>query len=163
MKKTIGLLCGILLFNNNVIAQILDVTVPSISLGVVNGEVVNGRVEIQKVLSNPILLSVNQKELDLPLDVLFVKNTSLIKQHQGDVSLLVDSGNQIETQITLSLWLDGRKVALYGKQSGTLVQFDIPSTFERLEMKATAPLTITLPKSYRGVFDFTLDIEGLSE
>ncbi|QUM88178.1 DUF5462 family protein [Moritella sp. 36] len=161
MKKTIGWWLGIaLLVNGSVIAQELSVTPPSVSLGVVNGDIVNDRIEIKKLLSNPTLLTVKQSELDAPLKSLSVKNATLLKNQQGEVTMQLDAGNQIRTIVTLSLWLDGEKTGFHGTQSGSIVALNIPEKFERLEVKAITHMTITLHKSYRGGFKFRIDMEG---
>ena len=151
-----------------VIAQPININTPAISLGVVNGDIINNKyLNITKVLSNPILLSIKQQELNVSLHSLIINNAVLKKNQNGNVVITVvkqvKGGGNINVQTALSLYIDGRQVNVSGQQAGTAVRLVIPSKFDLLEVKAVKPLSIQLPKLYRGPFNFMLDIEGWSE
>ncbi len=166
--KTLSILwCGLLCLSSySATAETISVTSSPVSLGIVNGDIVNNEVKIERTLSNPILLSVVQKELKLPLHTLFIHDASLLKSPQGELTFIqrspIKHGGVMNTQVTLGLWVDGHRANLTGKQDGTSVRIIAPSSFEVLELRVIKPLELTLPKDYRGEFNFSLNIEGQS-
>ncbi|ODS05581.1 DUF5462 family protein [Vibrio scophthalmi] len=132
------------------------------SLGIVNGDVVNGLLTIKRTLSNPVLLSVKQDELDSPLRALVINNAKLIKSQKGEVTVKFTSpvkGGTMETLVTFEVWLDGKKVEVMGETLGSDVQTIVDTPFRLIEVMVTKPLQIQLPQNYRGPFNFIFDIE----
>jgi hypothetical protein len=133
------------------------------SLGTVNGDVINDVLTIERALSNPLLLSVTQDELDSPLRALLINQAKFIKNQKGEVTVKLASpvkGGTMETLLTFEVWLDGKKAEVMGETQGFDVQTNIDAAFRLLEVRATKPLKIQLPKNYRGPFNFTFDIEA---
>ncbi len=142
---------------------VLDST--QMSLGIVNGDVINDSLTIERSLSNPVLLSVTQEELDGSLRSLLINQAKLITNQKGNITVMVNSlvqGGKIETVMTVGVWLDGKKVEVLGKTQGSDVNINVSTLFKTLEVRVLEPLKIQLPKSYRGPFDFSFDIEAQS-
>jgi hypothetical protein len=133
------------------------------SLGTVNGDVVNGALTIERALSNPVLLSVTQDELDSPLRALLINQAKLINNQKGEITVKLASpvkGGSMETLLRFEVWLDGKKAEISGETQGHDVLAKIDSPFRLLELRAIKPLQIQLPKNYRGPFNLTFDIEA---
>ncbi|EEX66678.1 hypothetical protein VCJ_001087 [Vibrio metoecus] len=133
------------------------------SLGTVNGDVVNDVLIIERALSNPVLLSVTQDELDSPLRALLINQAKFIKNEKGAVTVKLASpvkGGAMEVVLTFEVWLDGKKAEVAGEVHGSDVKANIGAPFRLLEVRATKPLQIQLPKNYRGPFNFTVDMEA---
>ncbi|OCH43068.1 DUF5462 family protein [Aliivibrio fischeri] len=166
MKKLFVLCGAALFFTQGIMAQPVVINSSPISLGIMNGDVVNGVVKIEKALSNPVVLSVMQKELKLPLSALFVNNAILLKSQQNEVTFRhhspIKNGQSMKAQVSLGLWLDGHRVNLVAKQEGSTIKLIIPGAFKLLELRVIKPVELYLPKNYRGEFKFNLDIEGQS-
>lgn len=166
MKRALFVLCGVLL-NQGALAQLVSTSSVPITLEAVNGEVVRDEVKIERTLSNPILVSVKQQDLSQPLKTLSINNATLTSGLANEVDITLRSslkgGASMNTQIAIGLWLDGERVPLSGKQKGSEVRLRISKTFSSLELRVIKPITMYLPKDYRGQFNYTLVIEGLSE
>lgn len=163
MKKHWCVVFGALLFLPLTQAAPVVMDSTPISLGTVNGDVINDALTIERALSNPVLLLVTQDELDSPLRVLLFNQSKLIDNKKGEVSVKLVSpvkGGSVETLLTFEIWLDGQKADLFGKIRGDDVQVNVPVSFRVLEVRASKPLKIQLPKLYRGSFNFTFDIEA---
>ncbi|GAB2649513.1 DUF5462 family protein [Vibrio panuliri] len=135
------------------------------ALGTVNGDVVNEEVQIAKSLVNPVLLSVRQAELSAPLQTIVIKDVQLIQQSGGAVEILLTTmqrNQRIRTHLSLGLWLDDEAVNMSAKASGSSVLLTVPAAFKQLEVRAMSPLSITLPVSFKGPFQFDIEIEGQS-
>ncbi|WP_058118971.1 DUF5462 family protein [Photobacterium kishitanii] len=145
-------------------SQPLIINPAAISLGSVNGEVINNQyVSISKVLSNSVLLSVRQSELETKLQSLLINNAVLNHNKNSGISIVITeptAQGDINVEVILELWLDGRRVSVTGEQMGSSVRLIIPKQFDHLEIKMVNPLKIHVPLSYRGDFNFVLDVEG---
>lgn len=145
-------------------APLVMASIP-ISLGTVNGDVINESLIIERALSNPVLLAVTQEELDDSLRSLFINQAKFITNQKGNITVMVSSpvqGGRIETVITVGVWLDGKKVEVLGETRGSGVNINVSTSFKALELRVSEPLKIQLPKSYRGPLDFNFDIEAQS-
>lgn len=133
------------------------------SLGVVSGRVVNETLSLEQGLSNPVLLSIAQSELDSPLRSLWVDRAVGINNQHGEVTIKLTSpvsGGVMETLLTLEVWLDGQRANVLGETQGNGVQINIDTPFRFIEVRASKPLKIQIPKYYRGPFNFAIDIEA---
>lgn len=135
-------------------------------LGVMNGEVVGqNEVKIEQMLREPILFTADANKLSQELKSVIVKEAKLLNNQTEDVLFSIKkplgSGKSITTHITVGLWLDGTKVKLIGKQSGNAVVFSIPPEHKLIDIRATRPIEMFLPREYKGDFNYNLDIEGL--
>ncbi|WP_063659487.1 DUF5462 family protein [Aliivibrio fischeri] len=166
--KTLSILLSSLLCLSSygAIAETISIISSPVSLGTVNGDIINNEVKIERTLSNPVLLSVTKKELRLPLHAVFINNTSLLKSRQNELTFMqlspVKHGKSMKTKVTLGLWLDGHRVNFTGKQDESAIKIVVPNPFKLLELRVVRPLELMLPKDYRGEFNFSLDIEGKS-
>lgn len=154
----------VIIHSRSVNAQPLNINRSIISIGVVNGEVINNQyVDITKTISNPILLSVRQQDIKTTLHDLVIDNATLNENNNGNTTITVTkplANGVMMVRVVLSLWLNGQSVNMVGEQKGTTVRLIIPAKFTTLEVKTVEPLRIQLPLSYQGPFDFTLDITG---
>jgi triacylglycerol esterase/lipase EstA (alpha/beta hydrolase family) len=136
----------------------------SILLGTVNGDVINNQyISITKVLSHTTLVSVKQSDLNTEVKSLIIKNAVLNKNHNGDISIVITQPTvkgDINIEVALELFLDGRHVNITGDQIGSTIRVIIPKKFNWMELKIVNPLKIHIPLYYRGDLNFVLDIEG---
>ncbi|WP_318443462.1 DUF5462 family protein [Photobacterium leiognathi] len=137
----------------------------SISLGKVNGDVINNQyISITKVLSHTTLLSVRQSDLNTEVKSLIVNNAVLNKSNNGDIPFVITQPTvkgDINIEVALELWLDGRRVNINGDQIANSIRLIIPKKFNWIELKLLNPLKINIPLYYRGDLNFLLDIEGV--
>ncbi|PSU99928.1 DUF5462 family protein [Photobacterium kishitanii] len=162
---TFLLLISLIVINRGTaFSQPLIINQAAISLGSVNGEVINNQyISIAKVLSNSVLLSVKQSELETKLQSLLIDNAVLNQKNNSGISIVITeptAQGDINVEVILELWLDGRRVSVTGEQMGSSVRLNIPKEFNYIEIKMVNPLKIHVPLSYRGDFNFVLDVEG---
>ncbi|MCG9662207.1 DUF5462 family protein [Vibrio mediterranei] len=133
------------------------------SLGLVNGVVNNDRLQIEKTLEDPVLLSVNDADLDGELKYLRIANATLLKNHRGEVLVKVTSstGSDVATFANVELIADERKVSINGKQVGDTVEITALPRFKNIKLKINQAIKITMPKSYRGGIEFAIEVEGV--
>ncbi|MFA0279958.1 DUF5462 family protein, partial [Vibrio sp. 10N.222.55.F8] len=135
------------------------------ALGAVNGVVSNHQLVLEETLSNPIVFSAQQTQLDAPLTQLWVAQATLIDNSaMGEVNVRVASSvgvsDTLYSQYALELWLDGKRTPMQGRPFNGGVLMEVPTAFSRLEVRVVKPVTMRLPQHYRGGFTTTLDITG---
>lgn len=162
---TLSLLCCGLL-TQSVLAKPVEMTTTPINFGLVNGEVVNDEIKIEKSLSNPILISVKQQDYDEPLKEFVIKDAVLTHQSPNELILTVTSplsgSVSMQSRVGVGLWVDGTRIPLTGNQVGSGVRIPTPSQYKELELRVVKPIEMTLPRSYRGEFKYSLEIDGQS-
>ncbi|MGR5241676.1 DUF5462 family protein [Photobacterium damselae] len=163
MKKLTVLCCA--LFVQGALAQSVEMSTIPVDFGIVNGEVVNNEIKIERTLNNPILISVHQQDYDKPLTGLVVKNATLAQQTETELVLtqrssLTEGG--MVTKVTLGLWVDGQGVAISGKQVGSEIYITVPTQFRDLELRVVKPVTMMLPRSYRGEFKYNVEVDAVT-
>lgn len=136
----------------------------SILLGKVNGDVINNKyISITKVLSQTTLVSVKKSDLNSAVNSLIIKNAILNKSHNGDISIVMTQPTvkgDINIEVVLELWLDGRHINITGSQVGNSVRLIMPLNFNWIELKIVNPLNLYIPLYFHGDLNFVLDIEG---
>lgn len=153
-----------LLLTQSVLASPIDIITTPIDLGIVNGEVINQKIKIEKSLNNPILISVKQQDYKKPLQQLTIKNAVLTYQSSNELVLTVSSPLShvisMQSQVALGLWINGQRINITGEQVGNDVKIDLLPNYKTLELRVIKPVEMVLPKDYRGEFKYSIDIEA---
>ncbi|MGR5187748.1 DUF5462 family protein [Photobacterium damselae] len=163
---TLSVLCCALL-TQSALAKSVDMTTTPIDFGMVNGEVFNDEIKVEKSLSNPILISVKQQDYNKPLEEFVIKDAVLTHQSTNELILTVTSplsgAVSMQSLVGLGLWVDGNRIPLMGNQVGSGVRIPTPSRYKKLELRVVKPIEMTLPRSYRGKFKYSLEIEAATK
>ncbi|HIF9182375.1 TPA: DUF5462 family protein [Photobacterium damselae] len=164
MKVTSLFFVSVLLLNSYSAVSSTILSSKNINLGYINGSHVDEqKIEIKRVLDEPVLFSMEMSQLSKPVSYLNVNNSNIIKRNENEIIIEVkDESQYILVRLTLELLVDGSKVKIDGKSSGTNTSIAIPNNYRRIELRTTRPIIISFPKTYRGPFNFALDISGHS-
>lgn len=140
-----------------------------IHLGAVNG-VVNGNqvVEVVRTLPDPVLFEANRSDTEDMPSYLVVRQAIAGDGAGGDVLLRQSRPAQMPAgqlaQLSLAysarLWVDGQAVNTSWQQRGEDVVIGLPSGAQSISLRSDSPVTLQLPKGYRGEVSLVLEVEG---
>nr|WP_045625603.1 DUF5462 family protein [Vibrio parahaemolyticus] len=152
-----------LTFNiSNTVASIYY-TIHEETLGIVNGKSIGETVEIERILTNPILLSLKKEDLTGQLTTVIIKDAYLIENNsQSEISIrsVKNSMDKVTSYFKASLWIDRNIVPIQAEQVGDAIKIDVPNSFEIIEIKANSPIKIVVPKDLRGEMNINLVFQG---
>lgn len=135
------------------------------SLGIVSGRVENHQLKLKETLGNPIVFSVEQNQLSVPLSQLLVERAVSIGGQSGEINVRIASSlggkGTTYSQYTLELWLDGKKENIQARAVRRGVLIKIPKESNLVEVRVTKPINITLPQHHRGRFTSSIEITAL--
>ncbi|ENB4330122.1 DUF5462 family protein [Vibrio vulnificus] len=160
-------LCVIIAFSftfniSNAVASIYY-TIHEESLGIVNGKSIGDTVEIERILTNPTLLSLKKEDLTGELTTVIIKDAYLIENNnQSEISIrsIQNTMDKVTSYFKTSLWINRNIAPIQAEQVGDAIKIHIPNSFEILEIKATSPMKIVVPKDLRGEMKINLVFQG---
>ncbi|MNR16631.1 hypothetical protein D3C85_1332430 [compost metagenome] len=140
-----------------------------IHLGAVNG-VVNGNqvVEVVRTLPDPVLFEASRSDTEDMPSYLVVRQAIAGDGSGGDVLLRQSRPAQMPAgqfaQLSLAysarLWVDGQAVTTHWLQRGEDVVIGLPQGAQNISLRSGNPVTLQLPKGYRGEISLVLEVEG---
>ncbi|MEM5507217.1 DUF5462 family protein [Shewanella frigidimarina] len=135
-----------------------------VNVGAVNGTVKGDMLEIEYPLPNPVLLMIEQSQLDGTLKTLFIEQARLIEASGNRLIVQVqrplNSGASSTSTLDLGMWLDGVKQGVYASQQGDAVALQVHNTFRELSLIVDSPVKMVLPNRFRGDFSLALRYRG---
>ncbi|WP_270827336.1 DUF5462 family protein [Aeromonas sp. Y318-1] len=140
-----------------------------IHLGAVNGAI-NGNqvVEVVRTLPDPVLFEANRSDTDDMPSYLVVRQAIANDGAGGDVLLrqsrhvITPAGQPAQLALAYSarLWVDGQAANATWQQRGEDVVIGLPQGAQTISLRSDSPVTLQLPKGYRGEVSLVLEVEG---
>ncbi|WP_172566115.1 DUF5462 family protein [Vibrio navarrensis] len=152
-----------LIFNFSNAAASIYYTVHEESLGIVNGKSIGETVEIERILTNPTLLSLKKEDLKGELTTVIIKDAFLIENNsmsEMSIRSVQSAMDKVTSYFKASLWIDGNIVPIKAEQVSNAVNIHVPNSFKLIEIKATSPIKIVVPKDLRGDMKVNLVFQG---
>lgn len=140
-----------------------------VSLGAVNGTINSSQmVEVVRTLPDPVLFQVNRQEVEFAPSRLVVRNAQA--SGEGRDTLLLRSEEQrltpqgksvtVVLQYSVRLWVDGQRVPISWANRGKDVVITVPDKASTVVLRSDDPVTVQMPKGFRGAFGFSVVVSG---
>ena len=167
-KALIAMVLGIfsVFFSSSIIAapSLLNIQIP---LGAVNGAIINNNtVRISKTLTQSSLINVTRSDNADYFNLLRIKNAKIVKKYaseiQVEINQMLPGGEDAVIYATVGIWINGEHRSLNTVEQGNgVVNITLRSDLKRIELRVVGPLIIDLPKNFKGMFNFNIDIDAV--
>ncbi|MCX8980936.1 DUF5462 family protein [Citrobacter portucalensis] len=140
-----------------------------IQLGPVNGALRdNQMVEVSRTLSDPVLFHTDLQTAGFMPHSLIVKDVRGVESGDGALKLYAqrqqatsqNGTDSVVMEYVVRLWIDGKSTPLAWSQQGHNLVVKVPSGTQTVSLRSDGPVTLQIPKGYRGALSIPLDIIG---
>ncbi|MFZ3464916.1 DUF5462 family protein [Vibrio harveyi] len=127
------------------------------NIGIVNGSVAKGKVLIEKNIENTKLFSL---KYDDAVSMIVIRDIESFIENKNVLNFVSDKYKDIEISLRMIFLVDGVRSKVEAKISGGDLYIFVPDYLREFSINMENPLKINVPISYKGEFNFALNIEG---